>query len=70
MRAVCSRCTLHRAGVGLYGQTLAAVIRFMPEARLWWQSLVNLLAGVGLLIIGAGAWALRLPELRWALGRR
>ena len=51
---------------------VAAVIRFMPEARSWWQSLVNLLAGVGvgLLIIGAGAWALRLPELRWALGRR
>ena len=51
---------------------VAGVVRFMPHADSWWQSLVNLLAGVGVgvLVVGGGAWALRLPELRWALGRR
>ena len=51
---------------------VAAVGRSMPDAGSWWQTVVNLLAGVGtgLLVVVAGAWALRLPELRWALGRR
>ena len=53
------------------GATVAAVVRFMPPAESWWQIVMNLLAGVGagMLVIGAGAWALRMPELRWALGR-
>ena len=52
--------------------TVAVVVRFMPAADSWWQTVTNLLAGVGagVLVFGAGAWALRMPELRWALGRR
>ena len=47
-----------------------AVGMALPEPRSWWWSLANLLAAVGagaLVVFGGGA-ALRMPELRWAIG--
>jgi putative peptidoglycan lipid II flippase len=50
---------------------VVAVTALLPEPGTWWGSLVSLLAVVatGALVVLACAAALRMPELRWALGR-
>jgi putative peptidoglycan lipid II flippase len=50
---------------------VAGALAVMPDAVTWSQSLVTLLVavGIGLLVVAGGARLLRMPELRWALGR-
>ncbi len=50
---------------------VAGTLAVLPPAFTWSQTLMNLLAAVaaGLLVVGVGARVLRMPELRWALGR-
>jgi putative peptidoglycan lipid II flippase len=55
----------------LMGLVVGAVLIAMPVPRSWTWSLLNLLAAVGagsIVVVGAAA-ALRMPELRWAMGR-
>ncbi len=51
--------------------TVLLVIRVLPAASTWRESLLNLLAPVaaGGAVFAAAARALRMPELRWTLGR-
>jgi len=50
---------------------VAGALAVMPAAVTWSQSLVTLLVavGVGLLVVAGGARLLRMPELRWVVGR-
>ncbi|MHC4991259.1 MAG: murein biosynthesis integral membrane protein MurJ, partial [Planctomycetota bacterium] len=50
---------------------VGAVLIAMPEPRTWAWSLLSLLAavGAGSIVVFVAAAALRMPELRWALGR-
>jgi putative peptidoglycan lipid II flippase len=50
---------------------VGAVEALMPAPRAWWQSLLELFAAVaaGGIVVLIGAAALRMPEVRWALGR-
>ena len=50
---------------------VAAVLALLPEPGAWWQSLLALLAVVatGAAVVVIGAAVLRMPELRWALGK-
>ncbi len=51
--------------------TVLLVIRVLPASSTWRESLLNLLAPVaaGGAVFAAAARALRMPELRWSLGR-
>lgn len=55
----------------LMGLAVGAVLMVLPEPRSWTWSLLNLLAavGAGSIVVIAAAAALRMPELRWAMGR-
>ena len=50
---------------------VAGALAVMPDAVTWSQTMVTLLVavGIGLLVVAGGARLLRMPELRWALGR-
>jgi putative peptidoglycan lipid II flippase len=55
----------------LMAVAVGAVLIVMPEPRSWTWSLLNLLAavGAGAIVVFVAAAALRMPELRWAMGR-
>jgi hypothetical protein len=50
---------------------VGAVLIVLPAPRSWTGSLLNLLAavGAGSLVVIVAAAVLRMPELRWAMGR-
>ena len=55
----------------LMGLAVGAVLIVLPAPRSWTGSLLNLLAavGAGSLVVIVAAAVLRMPELRWAMGR-
>jgi len=50
---------------------VAGTLAVMPDAVTWSQTMVKLLVAVvvGLLVVAGGARLLRMPELRWVVGR-
>jgi putative peptidoglycan lipid II flippase len=59
------------AATALMAAAVLVVNRILPETTTWMRSAVNLLVPVaaGAAVFAGAARALRMPELRWALGR-
>jgi peptidoglycan biosynthesis protein MviN/MurJ (putative lipid II flippase) len=55
----------------LMALVVATVSMLMPDSRSWPWSLVKLVAavGAGTIVVFVAAAGLRMPELRWAMGR-